>query len=256
MLCYLYSQSILRHSSLLFALWRYGGWTAQALSAMIHPESDFFKPIDRLDVLDVVTELEKFSLSSKIQRSQVAEIASQSHGPWLLHLDTRERIIVLQTLAVTYAALGYARKEAYILREVLGSLLDLVVCGREESSARTPSIGLGIRGPSPLNGSTSQGTVGIRENESTDGNESVLRIVKHICKVHGIDLEAVKLLSPDAVAARHSRGDRLDGEESVDELTGWEDASLEPLQDPFGWPELQIGIVREAIAVAEALPSN
>ena len=24
--------------------------------------------------------------------------------------------------------------------------------------------------------------------------------------------------------------------------------------EPYGWPELQIGIVREAIAVAEALP--
>ena len=35
-----------------------------------------------------------------------------------------------------------------------------------------------------------------------------------------------------------------------------DDDDLQALQEPFGWPELQIGIVREAIAVAEALPGK
>ena len=30
--------------------------------------------------------------------------------------------------------------------------------------------------------------------------------------------------------------------------------TIEALREPCGWPELQVGVVREAVAVAEALP--
>ena len=146
-------------------------------------------------------------------------------------------------------ALGYVRKEAYLLREVLVCLMDMVVCGREESgsgSARVLSAGLGNRNNS-LNVTTAQGTVGIRENERTDGNESILHIVKHVSRVHGIDLEAVKLLDSNA-PSRNSCASNAD-----EELEG-EDGLACALQEPYGWPELQLDIVREAIAVAEALP--
>lgn len=203
---------------------------------------------------DAYAELERLTTITGISRMQIAAIVAQAHGPWLLHLGTRERINVLQALSGMYAVLGYPRKEAYILREVLGSVLDLIVCGREEGGARAPAVGLGIRGATPIVGTASQGTVGIRENESADGNESVLRIVKYICGVHGIDLEAVKLLGAEAVAERLAQKDKHrdstvdeDFAEQLDDFAG-------PTQEPFGWPELQIGIVREAIAVAEALP--
>jgi hypothetical protein len=36
-----------------------------------------------------------------------------------------------------------------------------------------------------------------------------------------------------------------------------QDTSLDDLlEDPYGWPELQIGIIREALSVAEALPGT
>lgn len=119
--------------------------------------------------------------------------------------------------------------------------MDLIVCGREDvGGARTAGTGLGIQGID-LGNATHQGSVAIRTNDATEGNESVLRVIKHVCKVHGIDLEAVKLNSQ-----LNSPDSKPPSEDSS------ENSDLQ--QEPFGWPELQIGIVREAIAVAESLP--
>lgn len=147
---------------------------------------------------------------------------------------------MLENMAAVYGILGYPRKEAYVLREVLGCIMDLVVCGREESgSSAIVGAGLGIQGVD-IGENSNKGTVGIRTSDNSVGNDSVLRVVKHVCRVHGIDLEAVGVLA---------------GEES-DISAAEESTESEAPPEAYGWPELQIGIVREAIAVAEALPGN
>lgn len=184
--------------------------------------------------------LERLTSITGISRSTIATVLAQAHGPWLLHLGPRERISVLENVAATYGILGYLRKEAYILREVLGCVMDLVVCGREEEGhAKIAGAGLGIQGVH-LGDGQNQGTVGVRTNDNTEGNESVLRIVKRICGVHGINLEAVKVFANSGAAEPQTSTEK-------------EEESEAP-EDPYGWPELQIGIIREAIAVAEALP--
>ncbi|KAH9951944.1 TRAPP II complex [Amylocystis lapponica] len=251
---YLYTQSVLRHSSLLLSIWSGKGWGPLAFTTLLQPGPTPYMPLPNSTPRDAYAELERLTTITGISRTQIAAVVAQAHGPWLLHLGARERIGVLQALAGMYAVLGYPRKEAYILREVLGSVLDLIVCGREESGGRAGGVGLGIRGAAPFGGAANMGTVGVRENESAEGNESVLRIVKHVCGVHGIDLEAVRLLGPEAVAERRARIDKR-GDGAVDgDIAEQLDDLAEPMQEPFGWPELQIGIVREAIAVAEALP--
>ncbi len=185
--------------------------------------------------------LERLTLLTGITRSAISNTLAQAHGPWLLHLGARERILILEHMAAMYGMLGFERKETYILREVLGCVMDLVVCGREEGGgAKIAGAGLGIHGVD-LGAGSNQGTVGIRTNNSTEGNDSVLRVVKHICKAHGIDLDAVKLVDNDSWRSSASQ-------------TAAHDDELVSFEEPYGWPELQIGIVREAIAVAEALP--
>jgi hypothetical protein len=66
---------------------------------------------------------------SGVTRPQMAAVISQAHRPWLLHLGHRERITTLES----NSSLGYRRKEVYILREVVGCIMDLVVCAREQS---------------------------------------------------------------------------------------------------------------------------
>ena len=165
-----------------------------------------------------------------------------------------ERIALLEAMAGMYAAIGYKRKETYILREVLGCLLDLVVCGREEDSylrISSPPLltGLAIQGLTPgVHQKDKRGSVGIRQNESKEGNESLLKLLKYICRVLGVDLDAVRLVKVDSDG--HPVNVIMNGDSRV---SSTEEEPIVP-QDPFGWPELQVGIVREAIAVAEALP--
>jgi hypothetical protein len=162
-------------------------------------------------------------------------------------------------MAGMYACLGYRRKEAYILREVLGCILDLLVCGREEDGQfrklNTPIAGLGIQGLS-LGGSQvgGRGNVGVRQNESTEGNESVLRLLKYVCRVLGINLDAVRLVEIDADWAPQATDD-AEGQPSISSGTDAEDL-LDMTPESYGWPELQVGVVREAVAVAEALPGQ
>jgi trafficking protein particle complex subunit 9 len=243
-----YTRAVLRHTSLLYAIWSAKGWGQLAFSTLLQTGLSVPPPTLTEDTHSSSRKLKRMSYSafqrltiaSGISRSMIADVLAQAHGPWLLHLGSRERIAILEYIAAMYGILGFQRKEAYILREVLGCLMDMIVCGREESgSSKIAGAGLGIQGVDV--GTGSQGSVGIRAIDSTAGNDSILRVVKHICNVHGIDLEAVRTKSLPG-----RTGSSTPTPDAVNDTV--------PMEEPFGWPELQIGIIREAIAVAEALP--
>ncbi|KAF5391257.1 hypothetical protein D9757_001865 [Collybiopsis confluens] len=226
-LSYLYCCCVLRHVSLLFAIWSAKGWGPLAFTTMLQPgPTPYLPPTLSHSESTSWANLERLSSLSGISRSAISSLLAQVHGPWLLHLGPRERISVLEAVASTYSCLGYRRKESYILREVLGCVLDLIVCGREED-AHTNMRSFG-----------NKGNVGIRLNESPDGNKSILRLLRHICKVLGVNLDAIQV-----VDTNREPSNQYDAEDGFDVH-----------QETFGWPELQIGVVRESVAVAEALP--
>lgn len=247
LLSYLYSRAVLRHTSLLYSIWSGKGWGPLAFSAMLQYGLTSLPPVLAQETSSsserrlAFSGLERLTSITGISRATIAATLTQAHGPWLLHLGTRDRILILEAIATVYGAIGYRRKEAYVLREVLGCVMDLIVCGREEAGgARVTGTGLGIQGVN-LGRDLSRGAVGVRENDNTEGNQSVLNIVKYICLVHGIDLGAVKIVDISKLDVDIADSSKI-----------FEDVPYEL----FGWPELQIGIVREAIAVAEALPGE
>ncbi|KAH9996824.1 transport protein Trs120 or TRAPPC9 TRAPP II complex subunit-domain-containing protein [Russula vinacea] len=212
LLAYIYTVAILRQGFLLFSTWAAKGWGPLAFTVLMHPgPAPYVLP----------------TLSHPDSTHLMAAVISQAHGPWLLHLGHRERMVILESIAYLYSSLGYRRKEVYILREVVGCIMDLVVCAREQAEPAFSS-GITVNGK----GSGDSGAVAVKGIERSTGNESVLKLVKHICDVHGINLEAVRFV------------DTANDDTNSDDL----------LEDPYGWPELQIGIVREALSVAEALP--
>ncbi|KAF8636691.1 hypothetical protein AX17_003496 [Amanita inopinata Kibby_2008] len=244
LLSYIYTSCILRHASLFFSIWSAKSWGPLAFTTMLQPgPRPYLPPTLTHGESAAWANLERLSTLSGVTRSFISSIIAQAHGPWLLHLGLRERIGVLEAMASLYACLGYRRKEAYVLREVLGCIMDLVVCGREEDGLSRPTNipsnnGLGIQGTGPLI-PAGEGAVGIRFGESSEGNDSILQLLKHICKVLGVNLEAVKLMETD--------------EETLMNVPHVELEDFEN-SEPHGWPELQVGVVREAVAVAEALP--
>ncbi|KZV62838.1 hypothetical protein PENSPDRAFT_641660 [Peniophora sp. CONT] len=238
LLSYAYCLSTVRHASLLAAIWSAKGWGQFAWSIMLNPSRA--PPLPHASTPASRLERDKLSSISGVTRASIGDALSNAHGPWLLHLGHRERISLLEKLASTYAALGYHRKEVYIMREVIGCIMDLVVVGRAEGQASAnggydPQT---TDSPRSTHAHDTNTSLAVRENERADGNRSIISLIRYICKMYGIDLESVRLVDPLS---------------SADEA----DASLEEqqtLEDPFGWPELQVGIIREALAVAEALP--
>lgn len=246
LLASLYCTCVLRQSSLLFATWSAKGWGPLAFTTMLHPGPKPYVPPTLAD--NNWFTLERLTSLSGIPRSSISSALGQLHGPWLLHLGQRERIAVLEMAASLYASIGYQRKEAYILREVLGCVLDLMVCGREEDGhIQTPNVpqsaSVSIHNIHPVLGGN-LGTVGVRLSESTSGNESILRLLTHVCRVLGINLEAVGI------------GDSMEtmvvGQ--TPSLDDYDEDIVEEVKESFGWSELQVGVIREAVAVAEALP--
>jgi len=256
LLAYLYTSCVLRHSSLLFAIWSSKGWGPLAFTTMLQQDpTSYLPPTFSIDENARRVGLERLSSISGISRSSIAAVLSQLHGPWLLHLGARERIAVLEAMSRLYACLGYRRKEAYVLREVLGCILDLIVCGRVEDglsrmSSAPFTAGLGIKGLD--SGSTIEWSgVGIRLSEIADGNESILKLLTYVCKVLGINLDAVQLVEINEKCPAASSND-----ESAPPDMNYDEDLFAGNLEYYGWPEIQVGVVREAVAVAEALPGQ
>ncbi len=101
-----------------------------------------------------------------------------------------------------------------------------------------------------LDTSLGQGSVGIRMSESATGNESVLRLLRHVCRTLGIDLDAVKLVDMSTQETNRQHIEKTEAASVFDDELSLENS------ESYGWSELQVGIIREAVAVAEALPGK
>lgn len=239
---FLYTEAILRYGRMLFAVWSCKGWNPLSLSTMFSAK---LPPSFAPDPPSAPT-LFRLSSITNITRSQISAVVSQAHGPFLLHLEPSDRIQVLTSLAALYSCLGFKRKEVFILREVQAAVMDLVVCGREESRTVTPSPR-----PTSLNSesdglsSAPQNALSIRHAESTEGNANIIRIARYIARVYGIDLCRVGL------ADSENRRLSAKSPDAAPTLPRLADGDAR-----YGWPELQVGVVREALAMAEALPGE
>jgi hypothetical protein len=240
---FLYAEAVLRYGRMLFAVYSCKGWNPLSLSTML---SSKLPPSFNPDPPRTST-LYRLTSIANITRSQISTIISQAHGPFLLHLQPSDRIQVLTSLAALYSCIGFKRKEVFVLREVQAGVMDLVVCGREESRNAAPSPR-----PTTLNPGSDgvslapQNVLSIRRTESSQGNASVIRIARYIAQVYGIDLYRVGVA--DLENRRRSSVMSSDAASTLPHLAEG-DAR-------YGWPELQVGVVREALAVAETLPGQ
>ncbi|KAH8117559.1 Trs120-domain-containing protein [Phellopilus nigrolimitatus] len=243
-LSFLYITACLRQSSLLYSVWLARGWNPLTFRALLHGKFGIRpSPQSKAEETVTVAHPDQLSITTGVSRSDISAILAQAHGPWLLHLGSRERIEALRCIAVLYSGLRYRRKEAYILRELLACLMDLVILGREEIRESTETS-LDIHEASnPQNGHEN---VGIREKDDVAGNNSILQLVKYICEVHSIDLDAVKFYDEDTRTAGQSRISSSQFHPSK--------PTSATFTSRYSWPDLQTGMAREALAVAEALP--
>lgn len=226
----LYITSCFRHCSLLYHVWVTDTTSSLSLDFLLHGTSVFNTSN---------ASVQKDSITPSIGRSDVAAALGLSHGPWILHLGPRERIEVLRHMAKRYSDLQYRRKETYILRELLACIMDCIVQGREE--------GKGSSGSSTEMNTTPRqnvGDVAFREADKNIGNSGILSLIRYVCGVHGINLVSVDLTS-DTDSGKSIQQPKPRLTNSLRQKT---------LMPQYSWIEIQVGLIREALAIAESLP--
>ncbi|KIO28174.1 hypothetical protein M407DRAFT_72139 [Tulasnella calospora MUT 4182] len=260
-------QAALRHAHFLLSVWSNKGMGRSAFDTMLGQT-----PFQSLSLTSPSEGLfQRMSVITSIPRSLIAEAINSAHGPHIMNLLQRDQLQVLSLMAAMFSCLGFRRKEVYILREVLAVIMDMIVASREEATAKAAKAimsgeasegkspapqnpGLGIAGAGFEDSSSipnsaaslGAGTVGVRANVSNDGNESILRVVKYVCDIYGVDLSKIGITRPES--------DPPEDESKGDNSTIAASEEDEGTTEAFGWPELQLGVVREAVAIAEALP--
>ena len=235
----LYTSCVLRFAHFLFSIWSSNGWGPMAFLAMLTPT---LPPVFTPEPPPLAKKWRMTSMTT-ITRTQIANVAAQAHGAWIIHLQPHDRIRLFSSLAGIYSCLGFKRKEVYVLRELISVVMDLVVLGREEKREQNAAR-LGVN-DSNMSEVAASSHVTVREHQITEGNQSILRLVTYICSIYGVNLKATRLK------------DDLGQDEARDETWEMEAESIDFAKQPtYGWSELQLGVVREALAVAEALPGE
>jgi hypothetical protein len=253
LLAYLYTGMSLRISHFLLIIWSAGGWGSIALSSlMAHTlPRTFILPLDgEAEKDDHARRKRRRYLTLLSSRSQLTRNSIYGHttgalGPHHRAMTKSEQLTVHVEAIWLARWLDLPRHEAVITREVVKRIGVMVAEGREETrrllaagfshskgvadtAASEASVGLGLGMPV----APSQ-TVAVRRKESTVGNEAVLRLFERASGIMGVNL--------------------LSWESRVTNTSIFSATEMER-PPKFGWPELQVEMLKEGIAVAEALP--
>ena len=251
LLAYLHTGLALRISHFLLIIWSAGGWGSIALSALLShtlPRT-FVMPLSTEELGDIDARrkrkriLTMLGSKSLLSRSSIFDHAESALGPHHRSLTKTEQLALHVEVVWLARWLDLPRKEACITREVVKRVGVMVVEAREElrranSSSRRRAltaytdpalVGLGLGMTAPRQ------AVSVRRRESNEGNTGIIALFERALTLMGLDLLD---FSGDLTASP----------------TMGEDSTAVTYR--FGWPELQVEMMKEGIAVAEALPDN
>ncbi|WVF69319.1 hypothetical protein IAT40_004095 [Kwoniella sp. CBS 6097] len=277
LLAYLHTGLSLRVAHFVLLIWAAGGWGSIALSSlMTHtlPRS-FLPPLQGREITDLSARRKRnrslalLSASSQLTRQSVFAHVEQAMGPHHRAMTKTEQLS-LHTEAIWLARwLDLPRKESAITRDVIKRIAILIVEGREENrrmgaagfhrakmatptsalldenksdaAAAAAAVGLGLGLP------VANQNVAVRRKESTDGNGGILALFERACQVMGIDLLASSHDEFATASHRHTQ--------SITQVDS--DIPSSSKGEPrFGWPELQVELLKEGITVTESLPDH
>lgn len=262
-----YAEACLRCARFLLAVWESSGNVAKALERLVLPLPSLRDEVQTSGEEARSARLRSLAPSNTVPRSSIATWVSLAYSPHLAYLALPTRLRVTGEIASIFGRIGYRRKESFVLRE-LAALCGEGVAGRgiEVFSTAppvpaTPSIKeegdepASTTSPSAPNGrpnlrinpslpSPETAASIVRTTSDSAGNESIIRVAEKVCEAFGI------VVVPKA-STRQAKEEKR---RSL--LQGRPIEIQESERDQFGWSGLQVGVLRDAISIAEALPGQ
>jgi hypothetical protein len=253
LLAYLHVNLTLRLAHFLLIIWAAGGWGSIALSCFMgHTLPRSFPSLSPSIANSATASLEQrrrqkelsvLSHRAQMPRHEIFQHVELALAPHHQALTKTERIALLVEAVWVARWLGLPRKEAAVTRILVKRLALVIVEARDEARrANNPGIprqareaeaavGLGFGIP------VQTARVAVRRKESTEGNASIIELLERTLTTMGIDPLSFTNSSP------------LDPPEPPHDTKP--DRSRH-----YGWPELQVEIMKEAIAISETLPDH
>ncbi|BGP16900.1 hypothetical protein JCM10213v2_004908 [Rhodosporidiobolus nylandii] len=261
----IYTEACLRCAHFLLAVHEAHGVMSKALERLVTSSSPPPSPSPSDAEQARTARLTSLSPSNTVPRSSIATWISSAYSPHLTTLALPHRLRLVAEITSLFGRIGYRRKEAFVLRELAALCADGVARRSVDVFPAAPGIPPSIaeesEGIDPLSASPAQpngkgrpsphrlasGSV-VRTAYDPAGNDSIVRITEKVCEAFGIQV-APRM-------ARRAGGGGM-GEKAEKRQSLIQGRTLELLESEvgtFGWPGLQVGVLKDAIGIAEALP--
>jgi len=262
----LYAEACLRCAYFLLAVYEAHGSMQKALDRLVSPPSSSTTPPTSTADPDTSqsrsAQLASLAPSNTVPRSSIALWISTAYSPHLATLSLPIRLRITSEVASLFGRIGYRRKEAFVLRE-LAALCAEGVVGRgievlpgvrgggnsgipspipeEGGPSHPPTHANGIHKPTPRLTNDRLSNL-VRTTSSSAGNDSIIRLSERVCEAFGIRVAP-----------------RAPGGKKKNRMSVMQGRALEITESGtgvFGWPGLQVGVLKDAIAIAESLPGQ
>ncbi|BEJ13843.1 hypothetical protein CspHIS471_0310170 [Cutaneotrichosporon sp. HIS471] len=248
LLAYLYSALCIRISHFVLTIFAAGGWGSIAVSSLIaHTLPRSFPPlVEDGNIRNLRTRhlaLAQLASESQLTRHSILGHAEAGVASFRKAMTKPEQLSVFVEVVRIARWLEMGRKEAAVTRQVLKLVAAIVVEGREEHRRLLSQTIARAQGAdsSRIDGAAVYGlgvtipAVVARRKDTADGNCGIAELVERVCAVLGVDVL--------------SFGDPRK-EYEVSRPREYQD------EPHFGWPDLQVEVIKEAITIAESLPDQ
>lgn len=209
----LFTEACLRTAKALYAVWLCSGYNLSAVERLVAPLSVPVAPN---------TSFAQRTEASKVSRAAISEAVSTGIGSHTLAIPVVDRIALCASAASLFSSLGFVRKRASVLREAVALVAEAVMQSQQShAQSQQNSLSASTNG----SGTDSATSALVRAIAPADGNAALVHLLKVTANDFGLDI-----LPPPST-----------------EATKAPIYAAAQLPEPFGWPEIQRSIVRDAI---------
>ncbi|CAO3633171.1 unnamed protein product [Mucor hiemalis] len=226
-----YAETCLKIARVLTTAYLNNGWNEHTLSLIIEGKVEEKEGLEKLKhegstSFITTKDLLQFKKSG-IPRHDIAEWVTKV---WEIHMNDLallDQIYLTTSMSSIYSLIGYHRKAAWMMQESVGHMLPLLIQHRRTGLSKDSKF-------------------------STSQDSGVLEILKRICEIYGIgernvhDIGTLEDMRQEDGAFFSSNKKALKKGSTHHQKGGRR----------FGWPELQIDVLKQCISVSDALIDN